>query len=68
VDGSGTVNGNGRRWASLKEAGAYLGVTDRTVRQMIVDGKICGYRSNARLVCVGLNEVDAAMQPFGGAA
>lgn len=57
-----------RRWASLKEAGDYIGVTDRTIRQMIMDGKICGYRSNARLIRVDLNEIDAAMQPFGGAA
>ncbi|WP_420220412.1 excisionase family DNA-binding protein [Mycobacterium marinum] len=55
-----------RRWASIKDAGDYLGVTERTVRQMIADGKICGYRSNARLIRVDLNEIDAAMQPFGG--
>lgn len=55
-----------RRWASLKDAGDYLGVTDRTIRQMIMDGKIRGYRSNARLIRVDLNELDAAMRPFGG--
>lgn len=57
-----------RRWASLKDAADYLDVTDRTIRQMITDGKIRGYRTNQRLVRVDLNEIDAALQPFGGAA
>jgi len=58
----------GRRYATLAEAAEYLGVTARTVRQMISDGRLIGYRSGSRLVRVDLNEVDAAMQPFGGAA
>ena len=57
-----------RRYAKLAEAADYLGVTDRTVRQMIADGRLTGYRSGTRLVRVDLNEVDAAMKPFGGAA
>jgi excisionase family DNA binding protein len=61
------VNG-GRRYAKLAEAAEYLGVTDRTIRQMIADGRLTGYRSGSRLVRVDLNELDAAMQPFGGAA
>ncbi len=58
----------GRRYAKLAEAADYLGVTTRTVRQMIADGRLTGYRSGARLVRVDLDEIDAAMQPFGGAA
>jgi excisionase family DNA binding protein len=58
----------GRRYAKLAEAAAYLGVTDRTIRQMIADGRLTGYRSGTRLIRVDLNEVDAAMQPFGGSA
>jgi excisionase family DNA binding protein len=57
-----------RRYARLAEAAEYLGCTDRTIRQMIADGRIRGYRSGTRLVRVDLNEVDAAMKPFGGAA
>lgn len=57
-----------RRYAKLKEAATYIGVTDRTIRQMIADGRLTGYRSGNRLVRVDLNELDAAMQPFGGAA
>jgi excisionase family DNA binding protein len=57
-----------RRYARLKEAAEYLDVTDRTVRQMIADGRLTGYRSGSRLVRVDLNEIDAAMTPFGGGA
>jgi excisionase family DNA binding protein len=56
-----------RRYATIIESAEYLGVTTRTIRQMIADGRLCGYRSGTRLVRVDLNEVDAAMQPFGGA-
>ncbi|CPW02414.1 excisionase family DNA-binding protein [Mycobacteroides abscessus] len=58
--------GNRRRYATLREAAGYLGCTDRTVRTMIADGRLVGYRSGSRLVRVDLNQVDAAMQPFGG--
>lgn len=56
-----------RRYVKLAEAAEYLGVTDRTVRQMIADGRLTGYRAGNRLVRVDLNEIDAAMVPFGGA-
>ncbi|WNG94993.1 AlpA family transcriptional regulator [Mycobacterium sp. ITM-2016-00318] len=57
-----------RRYASLKEAGAYVGVGERTIRDWITRGLIKGYKINARLIRVDLNELDAAMRPFGGAA
>lgn len=57
-----------RRYVRIGEAAEYLGVTDRTIRQMIADGRLTGYRSGRRLVRLDLNEVDAAMKPFGGAA
>ncbi|GAB3228205.1 excisionase family DNA-binding protein [Mycolicibacterium hippocampi] len=63
---SGTISA--RRWASIQESAEHLGVTDRTIRQMIADGRLRGYRSGGRLIRLDLNEVDAAMQPFGGAA
>lgn len=59
---------SGRRWASLAEAADYVGVTHRTLRGWITEGRITGYRINARVLRVDLNEVDAAMQPFGGDA
>lgn len=57
-----------RRYVKIAEAAEYLQVTDRTIRQMIADGRLTGYRSGGRLVRLDLNEIDAAMQPFGGAA
>lgn len=57
-----------RRYVKMIEAADYLGVTTRTIRQMIADGRLTGYRSGGRLVRLDLNEIDAAMQPFGGAA
>ncbi|UCZ90467.1 excisionase family DNA-binding protein [Gordonia sp. WA4-43] len=56
-----------RQWATIKNTADYLGVTDRTVRQMIADGRLRGYR-NGKFVRLDLNEVDASMRPFGGAA
>jgi excisionase family DNA binding protein len=55
-----------RRYATLKQAGEYLGVTDRCIRQMVAAGRITGYRNGTRIVRVDLNEIDAAMKPFGG--
>ena len=55
-----------RRYATLKQAAEYLGVTDRTIRQMIADGRLTGFRNGPRLVRVDLNQLDAQMQPFGG--
>lgn len=57
-----------RRYVSIADAAEYLNVTARTIRQMIADGRLTGYRNGNRLVRVDLNEVDASMKPFGGAA
>jgi len=57
-----------RRYVKIAAAAEYLQVTDRTIRQMITDGRLTGYRNGTRVVRVDLNEIDAAMQPFGGAA
>jgi excisionase family DNA binding protein len=57
-----------RRYVTMAEAADYLAVTTRTVRQMVADGRLTGYRSGSRLVRLDLNEIDAAMKPFGGSA
>jgi excisionase family DNA binding protein len=54
----------GRRWASITETAEYLSKSERTVRQMIYDGRLKGYRLG-RTVFIDLAEVDAAMEPFG---
>jgi excisionase family DNA binding protein len=38
-----------RRWASIQGIAEHLSVTDRTVRQMIADGRLRGYKSGRRL-------------------
>ena len=56
------INGNGRRWASIDEAAAYLGIHPRTIRKMAATGRLTLYRNGVRLVRVDLNELDAAME------
>jgi excisionase family DNA binding protein len=54
-----------RRWASLTETANYLGVSLRTVRTMITDGRLTAYRGlGKRVIRIDLNEVDAAMRPL----
>lgn len=53
-----------RRYARISEAAEYLKVTDRTIRQMVADGRLTAYRSGTRLVRLDLDEIDAAMLPF----
>lgn len=57
-----------RAYLSIAQTAEYLGVTTRTVRQMIADGRLLGRRSGTRLIRLRLDEIDAAMQPFGGNA
>jgi excisionase family DNA binding protein len=57
-----------RRYVSVAEAAEYLGVSDRTIRAMIHDGRLTGYRNGAKLVRLDLDEIDAKMTPFGGGA
>ena len=57
-----------RRYITINEAADYLGVTERTIRTMISDGRLTGYRMGNRFIRLNLDEIDAAMVPFGGAA
>ncbi|MHA7663733.1 excisionase family DNA-binding protein [Mycolicibacterium sp. HS_4_1] len=61
-----TASPTGRRYASLGETAEYLGVTERTIRTWIADGRLTGYRLGPRFIRLDLNEVDAAMTAFGG--
>lgn len=52
-------------YVSVKSAANYLGVAERTVRRMIEDGRLTGYRlEGARFVRVDLNEVKAKLRPM----
>jgi excisionase family DNA binding protein len=39
-----------RRYISINDAAEYLGVTERTIRQMISDGRLIGYRNGAKFI------------------
>ena len=57
-----------RRYVTINDAADYLGVTERTVRQMIADGRLVGYRMGKKFIRLNVDEIDAAMLPFGGGA
>lgn len=49
-----------RRYITVTEAAEYLQISDRTVRRLIADGELTGYRigRSGRLIRVDLNEID----------
>ena len=51
---------NRRRYITVAEAAEYLQISDRTVRRLIADGELNGYRMgrSARAARVDLNEID----------
>jgi excisionase family DNA binding protein len=49
---------------SIQDVAAYLGVTPKTVRQMIVDGRLRAYRLGDRIIRLRRSEIDAALQPI----
>ena len=57
-----------RNWVTQAYVANHLGVTTRTVRDMTADGRITGYRIGERFVRYDLNEIDAAMKPYGATA
>ena len=44
--------------ATLAEAAEYLGLSVRTVRRWVADGRITGYRIGPRHIRVDLNEIN----------
>ena len=53
-----------RRWAAQAEAAAYLDITPKTLRRMVAEGKVTGYRMGPRLIRFDLDELDSLMQPI----
>ncbi len=51
-----------RRYVSVALAAEYLGVSDRTIRQMISDGRLTAYRSGKKLLRLDLIQIDARME------
>jgi excisionase family DNA binding protein len=58
----------GRVYITQKEAAEVLCLTDRTVRNMVADGRLRAYRLGPRVVRLRLDEVEAALEPIVGAA
>lgn len=56
-----------QQYISQAEAGVLLGVTERTIRAAIADGRLKGY-ALGRTVRLRLDEVHAALVPIGAAA
>lgn len=52
-----------RHYVKVAEAADYLQVTDRTIREMMADGRLTAYRCGSRFVRLDLDEIDAAMIP-----
>lgn len=55
------------QYISQADAAELIGVTDRTIRNMLADGRLRGYRIG-RTVRLKRAEIEAALVPFGGAA
>jgi excisionase family DNA binding protein len=47
-----------RRYVRIADAAEYLQVTERTIRQMLSDGRLKAYRSGTRLIRLDLNDID----------
>jgi excisionase family DNA binding protein len=49
-----------RHWITIGEAAEYLQISDRTVRRLVADGELTGYRMgrSRRVIRVDLNEID----------
>jgi excisionase family DNA binding protein len=54
-------------YISRAKAAELIGVTPRTLDNMIRDGRLTGYRLGPRTVRLNRAEVEAALVPFGGA-
>jgi excisionase family DNA binding protein len=53
-----------RRYGTIAEAAAITRFSDKTIRRMIADGKLTGYRLGRRHIRIDLDELDALMAPI----
>ena len=49
---------------TLKDVAVYLGLSTRTVRQMVSDGRLKAYRLGPKVIRFRGSEVDAALEPM----
>jgi excisionase family DNA binding protein len=55
------------RFIGIAETATYLGVSQRSVRNMLYDRRLKGYKLGDRTVRLRLSEIDAALTPYGAA-
>jgi excisionase family DNA binding protein len=53
-----------KRLVPLDDGADYLGITKKTLRRWIAEGRITGYRVGGKTVRVDLHEVDALARPI----
>ena len=59
--------GGDDRFVSVTEAADYLGVTTRTIRNMLLDNRLRAYTLGPRTLRIRLSDLHAALAPYGGA-
>lgn len=47
----------------IKEAAAYAGLSVKTIRRYVIDGRITGYRIGPKLIKIDLDEIDSLISP-----
>ena len=52
-----------RRYTSLPKAAVYADCSDKTLRRLIAEGKLTGYRLG-RVIRIDLNELDEVLKPI----
>jgi excisionase family DNA binding protein len=53
----------GRRYVSMAKAAEYADCSDKTLRRLISQGRITGYKLG-RVLRIDLNELDEALKPI----
>jgi len=51
-------------WLSIEQSADYLGVSPMTVRRMIADGRLPGYRLGQRLIRIKSDDLDTVLHPI----
>lgn len=49
---------------TIKDVAQYLGITVRTVRTMVIDGRLRAYQLGPRVIRFRRSEIDAALKPM----
>jgi excisionase family DNA binding protein len=52
------------KFVSIGYTAEYLGVNERTVRNMLYDGRLKAHKLGPRVVRIRLSDIDAALEPW----